>query len=94
MSSWEPDKIDFDIYGPGDEEYEWSDDLIKDLEIRFNKLRQFRDRPLFFIRGVTIFRTCRQFFLRVMHFKQFFSLHLVMKTIFLQPFLKNVTGFL
>ena len=47
----------------------------------------------FFIRGVTIFGTCRQFFLRLMHFKQFFSLHFVMETIFLQPFLKNVTGF-
>ena len=27
-----------------------------------------------------------------MRFKQFFSLHFIMETIFLQPFLKNVTG--
>ena len=41
MASWEPDEIDVNTYGTGDEEYEWSDDLMKDLEIRFNKLRQF-----------------------------------------------------
>ena len=39
MTSWEP--VDVDSYGTGDEEYEWSDDLMKDLEIRFNKLKQF-----------------------------------------------------
>ena len=41
MTSWEPEPVDVDTYGTGDEEYEWSDDLMKDLEIRFNKLRQF-----------------------------------------------------
>ena len=41
MASWEPESVDVDTYGTGDEEYEWSDDLMKDLEIRFNKLRQF-----------------------------------------------------
>ena len=55
-----------------------------------------RDGPLFFYcrGGVTIFGTCRQFFLRVMHFKQFFSLHFVMKTIFLRSFLKILQAFL
>ena len=37
----------------------------------------------FFIRGFTIFETCRQFFLKSNAFQ----------TIFLQPFLENVTGF-
>ena len=41
MTSWEARPVDVDTYGTGDEEYEWSDDLMKDLEIRFNKLRQF-----------------------------------------------------
>ena len=45
-----------------------------------------RDGPLFFYRGVTIFGTCRQFFERVMCFKQFFLLHFVMKTIFYDHF--------
>ena len=58
----------------------------------------FRDGSLFFIGGgggggVTIFETCRQFFQRVMYFKQLFSLHFVMETILLQPVLKNITGF-
>ena len=39
MALWEP--VDIDIYVSGDEEYKWSDNLMKDLEIRFNKLRQF-----------------------------------------------------
>ena len=41
MTSWEPESVDVDIYDTGDEGYEWSDDLMKDFEIRFNKLRQF-----------------------------------------------------
>ena len=41
MALREPESVDVDTYGTGDEEYEWSDDLMKDLEIRFNKLRQF-----------------------------------------------------
>ena len=54
-----------------------------------------RDGPLFFIGGgggVTIFGTCRQFFLKSNAFQTIFSIF-VMETIFLQPFLKNVTGF-
>ena len=39
MASWEP--VDVDRYKISDEEYEWSDDLMKVLEIRFNKLKQF-----------------------------------------------------
>ena len=54
----------------------------------------FRDGPLFFIRGgLPFLGLADNFFLRVMHFIQFFSLHFVMETIFLQPFFKNVTGF-
>ena len=48
----------------------------------------------FFIRGVYHFWDLQTIFFRVIRFKQFFSLHFVMKTIFLQPFKKNVTGFL
>ena len=64
------------------------------------QLRILRDGPLFFIGGGGgggggyHFWDLQTFVLRVMCFKQFFSLHYVMKTIFLQPFLKNVTGFL
>ena len=39
MASWEP--VDIDRYKISDEEYEWSDDLMNNLEVRFNKLRQF-----------------------------------------------------
>ena len=39
MASWEP--VDINPDGIGDEDYDWSDDLMNDLEIRFNKLRQF-----------------------------------------------------
>ena len=41
MATWEPDKIDFDKIG--DEDYKWDDDVIKDLELRFNKLREFNE---------------------------------------------------
>ena len=47
----------------------------------------------YFLPGVTIFGTCREFFMKNNHFKQFFSLYFVMETIFLQPFFKNFTGF-
>ena len=40
----------------------------------------------FFIGGLPFLGLADNYFLRVMHF--------VMETIFLQPFLKNVTGFL
>ena len=38
MTPWEPDEIDCD--GIGDEDVEWDDDVMKDLESRFEKLRQ------------------------------------------------------
>ena len=37
MASWEPDEIDRD--GIGDEDVEWDDDVMKDLESRFERLR-------------------------------------------------------
>ena len=42
MSSWEPVDIDHD--GTGDEEYEWDDDAMNDLEMRFEELRQFNKK--------------------------------------------------
>ena len=41
MASWEPVDIDRDGTGDGDEEYEWDDDVMNDLEKRFEELRQF-----------------------------------------------------
>ena len=41
MASWEPADIDCDDMG--DEDYKWDDDVIKDLELRFNKLREFNE---------------------------------------------------
>ena len=39
MASFEPVDMDYDKIG--DEDYEWDDDVIKDSESRFNKLREF-----------------------------------------------------
>ena len=39
MATWEPVDVDYDKIG--DEDYKWDDDVIKDLEVRFNKLREF-----------------------------------------------------
>ena len=39
MATWEPVDIDYDK--TGDEDYKWDDDLMKDLKVRFNKLREF-----------------------------------------------------
>ena len=39
MATWEPDEINYDKIG--DEDYKWDDDVMKDLEVRFNKLREF-----------------------------------------------------
>ena len=39
LASWEP--VDIDRDDTGDEDYEWGDDLLNDLERRFNQLRQF-----------------------------------------------------
>ena len=33
--------VDIDYNKIGDEDYKWDDDVIKDLELRFNKLREF-----------------------------------------------------
>ena len=42
MASWEPVDIDPISHGEiGEEDYKWSDDLMSDLERRFNQLRQF-----------------------------------------------------
>ena len=41
MATWEPDEIDYDKIG--DEDFKWDDDVIKDLELRFNKLRKFNE---------------------------------------------------
>ena len=41
MATWEPDEIDYDKIE--DEDYKWDDDVIKDLELRFNKLRKFNE---------------------------------------------------
>ena len=41
MAMWEPVDIDYDKIG--DEDYKWDDDVIKDLEVRFNKLREFNE---------------------------------------------------
>ena len=41
MASWEPVDTDYDKIG--DEDYKWDDDIVKDLELRFNKLREFNE---------------------------------------------------
>ena len=41
MATWEPVDINYDKIG--DEDYKWDDDVIKDLEVRFNKLREFNE---------------------------------------------------
>ena len=41
MATWEPDIDPFDRGEIGDEDYKWDDNVIKDLELRFNKLREF-----------------------------------------------------
>ena len=41
MATWEPDEIDYDKIE--DEDYKWDDDVIKDLDLRFNKLREFNE---------------------------------------------------
>ena len=41
MATWEPVDIDRDDMG---EEYDmWDDDVIKNLEVRFNRLREFNE---------------------------------------------------
>ena len=41
MVSFEPVDTDYDKIG--DEDYKWDDDVVKDLELRFNKLREFNE---------------------------------------------------
>ena len=41
MASFESVDIDYDRIG--DEDYKWDDDVVKDLEVRFNKLREFNE---------------------------------------------------
>ena len=41
MATWEPEGIDYDKIG--DEDYKWDDDVIKDLELSFNKLREYNE---------------------------------------------------
>ena len=41
MATWEPVDIDYDKIG--DEDYKCDNDVIKDLEVRFNKLREFNE---------------------------------------------------
>ena len=41
MASFEP--VDIDCDGMGEGYDKWDDDVIKDLEIRFNKLREFNE---------------------------------------------------
>ena len=42
MASWEP--VDVDLDGTGDEEREWDDDVMNDLEVRFEELRRFNKK--------------------------------------------------
>ena len=41
MASFEP--VDIDRDGMGERYEKWDDDVIKDLEIKFNKLREFNE---------------------------------------------------
>ena len=41
MASWEP--VDIDRDGLGEAYDKWDDDIVKDLELRFNKLREFNE---------------------------------------------------
>ena len=43
MATWVPDIDPFDRDEIGEEDYKWDDDVIKDLELRFNKLREFNE---------------------------------------------------
>ena len=41
MATWEP--VDTDYNKIGGEDYKWDDDVIKDLELRFNTLREYNE---------------------------------------------------
>ena len=42
MASWEP--VDIDLDGTRDEDVKWDDDLMNDLEVRFEELRRFNKK--------------------------------------------------
>ena len=64
------------------------DARLSNILLRHNvaNSEEFRDRPLSFYQGVTIFGTCRQFFWKNSAFQTIFSLHFVMETIFYNHF--------
>ena len=43
MATWEPDIDPFDRDEIGEEDYKWDDDVMKDLELKFNKLREYNE---------------------------------------------------
>ena len=44
MATWEPEGIDIaDRDGLGEGYDNWDDDIVKDLELRFNKLSEFNE---------------------------------------------------
>ena len=43
MASWEPDIDPFDRGEIGEEDDRWDEDIVKNLELRFNKLREFNE---------------------------------------------------
>ena len=46
MATWEPDIDPFDPFDHDEieeEDYKWDDDVIRDLELRFNKLREYNE---------------------------------------------------
>ena len=43
MATWEPDIDPFDRGEIEEEDYKWDDDVIKDLELKFNKLREYNE---------------------------------------------------
>ena len=53
----------------------------------------YKGQTIIFYWGVTIFGTCRQFFLKSNAFQTIFFITFCNENNFLQPFLKNVTGF-
>ena len=55
--------------------------------------REVRDGPLFFIKGVTIFGTCRQFFLKSNAFQTIILITFCNENTFFTTIFKNVTGF-
>ena len=65
------------------------------VSITEDRIVEIRDGPLFFYwgGGVYHFSDLQTIFLKSNAFQTIFSLHFVMKTIFLQPFLKTLQAF-